>query len=561
MTTFQRRQRILSLLREEPGITVARLASLLGVSPGTIRNDLNVLEEQGHVERVHGGAVLKERETYLDPAYAQRLRVNQHAKEWIARRAAEMIENGDAILLDASTTVYHMVPHLQDFRNLTIVTNGIQVGLSLAQNPTHTVILTGGVINPQSLSVAGQLGQDILDDLHIKTAFVSATGFSLEAGLTESDIQQAQIKRKMIHAAQRVVALVDSSKFGKVSLAPFARPEQISHIITDCGLQPHWIGQLQRAGIAVTLCDEDTASAFAAHDQHPNHCRIGFANLSEQIPFAVDVRRGLERAAQADGEMDLVLADNRLDGKVALAVAEWLIAQKVDLAIEYQIDQKVGDLLMARFREAHIPVIAVDIPMVGATFFGVDNYRAGHMAGVALGRWLCEHWEGRFDRLVVLEEQRAGALPGARIHGQLEGLQSVVGVIPEERIIYLDSGNTTEVSAAHMEEALLALPNVHRIAVISFNDDAALGAIQAARKLGRDDEIIVVGQGADRRAREEIRRRDSRLVGSTAYMPEKYGEKLIQLARRILAGEAVPPAVYMEHVFITADNIDRYYPE
>jgi ribose transport system substrate-binding protein len=561
VTTFQRRQRILGLLREQPGITVSQLANLLGVSPGTIRNDLNVLEEQGHLERVHGGAVLKEQEPYLNPAYAQRLRVNQYAKEWIARRAAEMIESGDAILLDASTTVYHMAPYLQDFRNLTIITNGIQVGLSLAQNPTHTVILTGGVINPQSVSVAGHLGQDLLDDLHIKIAFVSATGFSLEAGLTESDIQQAQIKRKMIRAAERVVALVDSSKFGKVSLAPFARPEQISHIITDCNLPPHWIGQLQREGIAVTLCDENTATAFTAHDQHPNHCRIGFANLSEQIPFAVDVRRGLEKAAQVDGEMDLVLADNRLDGKVALAVAEWLIAQKIDLAIEYQIDQKVGDLLMARFREANIPVIAVDIPMVGATFFGVDNYRAGHMAGVALGQWLQKHWGGHFDRLVILEEQRAGALPGARIHGQLEGLQSVVGTVPEERIIYLDSGNTTEVSAAHMEEALLALPHVHKIAVISFNDDAALGAIQAARKLERSDEIIVVGQGADRRAREEIRRRDSRLVGSTAYMPERYGEKLIGLARRILAGEAVPPAVYMEHVFITAENIDQYYPE
>jgi ribose transport system substrate-binding protein len=233
----------------------------------------------------------------------------------------------------------------------------------------------------------------------------------------------------------------------------------------------------------------------------------------------------------------------------------------VDLAIEYQIDEKVGSLIIDKFKRAGIPVIAVDIPMVGATYFGVDHYRAGHMAGVALGSWIVEHWNNSWERLIVLEEQRPGALVAARIQGQLDGLQEIVGNISAAKIVYLDSGNTTEISQANMLAALGRLSGEHRLAIISFNDDAAVGALRAVRQLGREEDVAIVGQGADRIARMEIRNPDSRLVGSTAYWPEKYGEKLLQVATKILNGEPVPPAVYNEHILITQDNIDEFYPE
>ena len=106
----------------------------------------------------------------------------------------------------------------------------------------------------------------------------------------------------------------------------------------------------------------------------------------------------------------------------------------------------------------------------------------------------------------------------------------------------------------------LGLPNDRRIAVVCFNDDAALGALRAARQLGREADLAIVGQGADRLIRDELRRPDARIVGSTAFMPERYGEQLMALAVRILRGESVPPAVYMDHVFVDATNVDRLYP-
>jgi ribose transport system substrate-binding protein len=246
---------------------------------------------------------------------------------------------------------------------------------------------------------------------------------------------------------------------------------------------------------------------------------------------------------------------------VALEVADRFVAQKLDLVIEYQIDEQVGSRIMDKFQQVGVPVIAVDIPMVGATFFGVDNYRAGHMAGIALGNWLEQHWAGCLDRLVILVEPRAGALPAVRIQGQLDGLQSVLGQVPVEKQLTLNSGNTSEVSEAEMVVALRQLPEAHRIAVICFNDDAAIGVLAAARKMRREQDVVIVGQGADRRVREELRRPGSRIIGSTAYTPERYGEKLIPLALKILRGEPVPPAVYLEHTFVSVAQETNEQPQ
>jgi ribose transport system substrate-binding protein len=561
MTTFERRQRILALLREQSGVKVTELAPLLNVSEGTIRNDLTALEEAGQLKRVRGGAVPKDNHDTLSPTLPDRARINAPAKQRIARWAADMVQDGDSILLDASTTVFHMVPFLQDHQNLTIFTNGLETARALAKNPANTTILLGGVVRQDGTSVTGHLGEKILKDLHINTAFVSCSGFSVEAGLTQFDLQEAQLKSHMIECAKQVVALIDSSKFGQASLTPFAAVEQLSHIVTDSQISPATIEQLRQTETRFTICGENTASSFTPAKPERPHFRIGFANLGEEVPFAVDVRHGLERAAKQAGNIDLVLADNQLNGKAALGVAERLISKDIDLAIEYQIDEKVGSLLMHKFQQANIPVIAVDIPIVGASFVGANNYRSGYMAGEALGQWIKKQWQGRLDRLIVLEEQRAGALPAARIQGQLDGLQAVVGEIPAEQITHLESGNRSDISERRMIKALKKWADEHHLAVVSFNDDAALGALLAARKTNREEDVAIVGQGADRMIRPEIRRPNSRVIGSTAYMPEKYGDKLIELALKILRGEPVPPAVYTDHTFITAENIDLFYPE
>ncbi|RME45427.1 MAG: DeoR family transcriptional regulator, partial [Chloroflexi bacterium] len=432
LTTFERRQHILRLLQERTVVKVTQLAEIFGVSEGTVRNDLAALEEENKLKRVRGGATVVEPSPLLGTARLSRTFVNVEAKRRIARWAADMIEDGDAIALDASSTVLQMVPYLNQYRRLTVVTNGLETARLVAETTPHTVILIGGVVGANANSITGLLGASMLADLHLRTAFVSGQGLTIEAGLTERDLAEAELKQALVAKATQVVALVDSSKLGRVGFAPCLRVNQLSNLYTDSKAPPEIIQELRQAHVTVTVCGERTVTSYRIDGRQPAY-RIGFANLTETgIPFAIDVRRGLERAAAARG-VQLVLADNQLSGEQALRVVDYLIEKQVDLVIEYQIDAAMNSLIMDKFMRAKIPVIAVDIPMVGATFFGADNYRAGYMAGEALGKWIRDNWDGQFDWLIILEEQRAGELPAARITGQIEGFQDVVGPVPEDR--------------------------------------------------------------------------------------------------------------------------------
>jgi ribose transport system substrate-binding protein len=553
LTTFERRQTLIEILRKQPGLRVPELAQLMTVSPGTVRNDLTALEEDGKVIRVHGGATVVDNVPLLSPSFSIRSRKNYLAKRSIAVQAARLVEDGDSILLDASTTVLQLTHELQNRRNLRVFTNGIEAARAMAKNPTNTVTLLGGALNQEGTSISGLMSEQFLQELHIQTAFVSCSGFSSEAGLTEVHLDEARLKVKMIAAAAQVIALVDSSKFGKVDLTSYARIDQITHLYTDQTLNFDWIARLRLSGLAFSVCSDNHVTTFTPGTREGRHFRIGFANLSDQLPFAIEVSKGIERAARDAGNVDLFMADNRLKPDVALKVAEQFLSQDLDLIIEYQIDAQMGTRIMNLFRERSIPVISIDIPMIGATYFGVDHYQAGLMAGLSLGEWVRDHWDGQFDQVIILEEPRAGAIPASRNQGQLEGFKTIVGDYSQDKRFYLDCGNTSEISERAFLSALKRLPNLHRLVVMCFNDGAVIGALEAARRLRREEDLIIVGQGADRRVLAELFLPGSRIIGSTVFSPEKYGDYIIPLALRILRGEPVPPAVYIETTFIKFD--------
>ncbi len=189
------------------------------------------MKKQGRLTRVHGGAVLIEQDPFEKDPFTHRYVKNVAEKLAIARTAAAFIEDGDSFFLDSSSTSYYLGQALSNRRRLRAVTNGFKVAMELANNSTNTVILVGGVVNNESSSVTGVLGEQMIAELHIQKAFVSCSGFSLERGLTEVHIAEAQIKRKAIQSSQQVIAMIDSSKFGKEDLTTFASVDQISHVI------------------------------------------------------------------------------------------------------------------------------------------------------------------------------------------------------------------------------------------------------------------------------------------------------------------------------------------
>ena len=314
------------------------------------------------------------------------------------------------------------------------------------------------------------------------------------------------------------------------------------------------------ASLVVAGCTQGPPTSGASNPgANGGKIKIGFANLTEDIPFAVRVREGMERAAKANN-VELVTADNKLDGATAAANADNFITQGVQGVVEFQTDEKFGKSIMQKFEARNIPVIAIDIPMPGATFFGVDNPKAGGMAGKGLGEWIKKNWGGQIDALVMLELPQSGPTPAARMKGQRDGLESVIGKIPESKVKHLDSKNTLEEARKLMSDTLTTLPNAKRIAVVCINDDTAAGAIAAAEAAGRKKQIAVAAVDASDRGREEIRKPGSPQIGSTASFPEKYGEKIIPAMIKAINGEKLPEKFYTDHVFLTKDNVDKYYP-
>lgn len=292
--------------------------------------------------------------------------------------------------------------------------------------------------------------------------------------------------------------------------------------------------------------------------------KIGFANLTTGVDFITAVEAGMKSAAEAAGNIELVIANNNLDGATALNNAENFVAQGVDGVVEFQTDEKFGNVIMNLFQntEPPIPVIAIDIPMPGATFFGADNYKAGRMAGEAGGDYAVAHWGGKVDYILDLELPQSGPIPAARMQGQVEGIQAKLSTpVPEDHIIHLDSKNTQDEAFKVVSDALSKIPADANIIAVEINDDTAQGTAAALEQAGRQAHSIVVGQGAVESGLTEMLKPNSLYLGATAYFPEKYGSKIIPAMIDLLECKPVPPAIYVDHVFVTKENMCDVLPD
>jgi ribose transport system substrate-binding protein len=286
--------------------------------------------------------------------------------------------------------------------------------------------------------------------------------------------------------------------------------------------------------------------------------RIGYAAQGQDSSFDKEVRVSLTRAAERE-HIELITVDNRYQPKVALRTADYLIKEQVDLAIEFQTDEGIAPAIASKYLEANIPFIAIDIPHPGATYFGANNYQAGLIAGNYLGRWAKKHWAAEPDEILLVELQRAGSLPKARIRGIATGIAEVIRVPERCKTTSVDGDGqfqtTLERVRKHLRES-----KARRILVGAANDSSALGALRAFQEAGRANDCVIVGQNAEPEARAELRTPGTRFVASVAYFAEKYGDGLLRLALDILARKAVPPAVFTNHQIITPDNVDHFYP-
>jgi len=232
MTSYERRQQILTLLLKNKTLTNEELQSTFTVSASTIRNDLSALQNKRQLKRTHGGAVLYD-EIDSNLSFKNRQSKNQLEKSLICKRAADFLEEGQCIALDASSTALLFTKYLTKFSRLTVVTNGLYTAMALKDFPNLKVILIGGLVSCNSGSIEGILGKEIISKINIDTAFISARGFTIDEGLTNFNIYECELKRLIVDSASTTVALLDYSKFETHSTTSFAESSKVKTIITD----------------------------------------------------------------------------------------------------------------------------------------------------------------------------------------------------------------------------------------------------------------------------------------------------------------------------------------
>jgi DeoR/GlpR family transcriptional regulator of sugar metabolism len=236
MLANQRRDKILELLKEDGSAKVIDLARLFKVTEVTIRQDLEKLEKDGLVLREHGGAFLK---NVVDQVREFSLANQEHMdkKEVIAIKCLEFIESGDTIILDSGSTTTEIAKKIKGFKNLTVITNALNIALMLGAEPGIEVIMTGGEFKPPTLSLTGQKAADFFKGLNVQKLFLATAGISLKYGLTYPSISDLVVKKAMIDCADTTYLVADSSKIGKSALASLGALSLIDFIITDEGIE------------------------------------------------------------------------------------------------------------------------------------------------------------------------------------------------------------------------------------------------------------------------------------------------------------------------------------
>ncbi|MCU1437039.1 MAG: hypothetical protein JWP66_126 [Naasia sp.] len=254
MTATQRRAEILRELEQAGSVAITALSERFGVSDMTVRRDLEALQADGLIQRTYGGAI-PAGTPGIEPGYAAKQRINAAQKSRIARYAAEnLVTEGQVLLLEGGTTVTSMARHLTAHRGLTVITNGLYTANALRElMPEATVMSTGGILRDISYTFVGPSVGAFLRDLNADTLFVSATGLTLRHGFTDPNPLEAQVRRWMAESAGRIVALLDSSKFGVVSTTTVAAAAEIDVLVTDEGAPEDMLDALRELGVDVRV--------------------------------------------------------------------------------------------------------------------------------------------------------------------------------------------------------------------------------------------------------------------------------------------------------------------
>src|SRR3954469_1069756 len=247
-------QQVLQMLETRDSVQVTELAEAFSVSEVTVRSDLTELARQGLVARVRGGVRPLDR-GQSELGFDFRLGLDVDRKRAVAREAAKLIGDGEAIALDASTTAYYLALELRSKRELVVVTNGILIAASLADAPGINVLVTGGMLRVSAMALVGDLGGELLKATRINKGFLGARGLSVERGLMDLNPDEVRIKQQMAEACEQVYGIFDGTKWHRSALLAFVPVDELAGIVTDSTAPAAEVEAWRAAGVDVVVAD------------------------------------------------------------------------------------------------------------------------------------------------------------------------------------------------------------------------------------------------------------------------------------------------------------------
>jgi DeoR/GlpR family transcriptional regulator of sugar metabolism len=252
----ERQQRIVETIRQKRQATIAELSRTFEVSDVTIRRDLRELASQGALRRAHGGAVAAV-PAPPEPPVVQRMTQSEACKACIGRTAAALVSDGDSVFIGSGSTTAYVVRNLVDRKNLTVVTNALNVATELATAPGVTVVVTGGMMRASELSLVGHITEQALREVRVDKVMVGMRAISLEAGMTNDYLPEVMTDRTIIEMAPGLIVVADHTKFGNVASAYVAPVERMTTLVTDAAADPEVLASFEQLGIRVLVAPDE----------------------------------------------------------------------------------------------------------------------------------------------------------------------------------------------------------------------------------------------------------------------------------------------------------------
>ena len=396
-----------------------------------------------------------------------------------------------------------------------------------------------------------------LETAQAEAAAASARASELEAEATRLREAQAEAEAASKRAdeleaeAARLRESAADSEEAEAAIAMAEEEAQKARAEADAARADAEAAQAERE--AAQAAAEAAEAEAAAAGETPRY-KIGYISLGDQVPFVKLVSDGIKEEAERLGH-DLLFCDSEIDAGKALECAQNFEVQEIQGLLNFQVFQDSSPEICAALPEG-IPVIAIDIiqPPCQLSFMGANNRYAGYLGGSALGMHFKENFDCEYTAYVSLESTAAGAANRDRMGGYREGFSEHCPIV-NERI--MDGADRTDPALEQLTDLLPSLPG-ERIAVVAINEDGIIGAIAAARTLGRQNDLYYSGQGTDPSIWCDVKNNPN-YIASVAYFPERYGTILIPAIIDAIEGTTIAGQLFTPHVQITAENIDEYY--